>query len=49
MLKSISVHSGICKKLLKYRITDKCFGCTKCAKGCPSGCIKGKSRIKNML
>lgn len=48
-VKEHKCYSGICKKLLKYRITDKCFGCTKCAKGCPSGCIKGKPREKHVI
>ena len=41
--------SGICKSLLKYKITDKCIGCTKCAKGCPTSCIKGKVREKHVI
>ena len=48
-VKEHKCYSGICKKLLKYRITDKCFGCTKCAKGCPAGCIKGKPREKHVI
>ena len=48
-VKEHKCYSGICKKLLKYRITDKCFGCTKCAKGCPAGCIKGKPREMHVI
>ena len=33
-----------CKDLLDYTITDKCIGCTKCAKNCPGGAIYGKAR-----
>lgn len=33
--------SGVCKNLLKYFITDKCIGCTKCAKLCPADAITG--------
>jgi NADH:ubiquinone oxidoreductase subunit F (NADH-binding)/Pyruvate/2-oxoacid:ferredoxin oxidoreductase delta subunit len=28
-----------CKALIKYVITDRCNGCTKCAQGCPVGAI----------
>lgn len=34
--------AGICVDLLEYYITDKCIGCTKCAKNCPANCISGK-------
>ena len=34
--------SGVCKALLQYTITDKCIGCTKCARNCPVNCISGK-------
>ncbi|AFM43311.1 NADH:ubiquinone oxidoreductase, NADH-binding (51 kD) subunit [Desulfosporosinus acidiphilus SJ4] len=33
--------AGVCKSLLKFDITDKCKGCTLCAKNCPAGCITG--------
>jgi NADH-quinone oxidoreductase subunit F len=29
-----------CKALIKYVITDRCNGCTKCAQGCPVGAIE---------
>lgn len=28
-----------CKSLIRYSITDKCIGCTKCAQRCPSDAI----------
>jgi ferredoxin len=31
-----------CKALIKYVITDRCNGCTKCAQGCPMGAIEMK-------
>lgn len=33
--------SGVCKKLVQFEITNKCIGCTKCAKNCPVSCITG--------
>jgi len=31
--------TGVCKALVKYVIDDKCTGCTKCAKVCPTDAI----------
>ncbi|SEW42459.1 NADH-quinone oxidoreductase subunit F [[Clostridium] fimetarium] len=33
--------AGVCKKLIRFEITDKCIGCTKCARSCPVSCISG--------
>jgi NADH-quinone oxidoreductase subunit F len=33
--------AGVCKNLVHYEITDKCIGCTKCARNCPVSCITG--------
>lgn len=33
--------AGVCKKLVHFEITNKCIGCTKCAKNCPVSCITG--------
>lgn len=41
--------AGVCKDLLTYEITDKCIGCTKCAKGCPVNCIDGKIKTKHSI
>lgn len=38
-----------CKGLLKYSITDKCIGCSKCAKICPVKCISGTVRKKHNI
>lgn len=34
-------HTGQCIQLLKFRITNKCIGCTACARVCPVKCISG--------
>lgn len=36
--------AGVCKKLMQYKITDKCTGCTLCAKKCPVSAISGTVR-----
>lgn len=41
--------SGVCKKLLTYEVTEKCIGCTKCARNCPVSCIKGKIKGKHII
>lgn len=41
--------SGVCKQLLYYEITDKCIGCTKCARNCPEKCITGRLKEKHVI
>jgi len=41
-VKDRTCPAGVCKKLVRYEITDKCIGCTKCARNCPVSCIEGK-------
>ena len=36
----------VCAELISYRITDKCTGCTLCAKKCPAEAIEGT--VKNI-
>lgn len=36
--------AGRCADLMKYTITDKCIGCTTCAKKCPVNCISGERK-----
>lgn len=41
--------AGVCQALLSYEITDKCIGCTKCARNCPVQCISGKVKSKHII
>lgn len=41
--------AGVCKGLLTYEITDKCVGCTLCAKKCPVSCILGKPKERYVI
>lgn len=41
--------SGVCKDLMKFVITDRCIGCTKCARQCPVNCIHGKVKTKHTI
>lgn len=38
-----------CKSLISYEITDKCIGCTACAKKCPVGAITGTVRNQHVI
>jgi NADH-quinone oxidoreductase subunit F len=41
--------AGVCKSLLKYEITEKCVGCTRCAKQCPVRCITGTPKKRHEI
>jgi len=41
--------AGVCKDLMKFVITDRCIGCTKCARQCPVDCIQGKVKTKHTI
>lgn len=42
-------RSRTCTKLVVYEISDKCIGCTKCARACPMSCISGKVKQKHKI
>ncbi|NME35063.1 [FeFe] hydrogenase, group A [Fusobacterium sp. FSA-380-WT-3A] len=41
--------AGQCIQLLQFKITDKCIGCTACARACPVGCISGSIKQKHTI
>ena len=41
--------AGVCSDLLTIKITDKCIGCTKCARVCPVNCIEGKVKELHVI
>ncbi|QVK20481.1 NADH-quinone oxidoreductase subunit NuoF [Mycoplasmatota bacterium] len=42
--------ASVCKDLInEYIITDKCTGCTICAKNCPVECISGERKEKHTI
>ena len=38
-----------CQSLLQYVITDKCKGCTACARACPAGAISGEVKKQHTI
>ena len=40
-IEELYCKTGQCIQLLKFRITEKCIGCTACVKVCPVHCITG--------
>jgi NADH-quinone oxidoreductase subunit F len=48
-VKDKTCPSGVCKNLLKFDITDKCIGCTKCSRNCPVSCISGKVKELHII
>ncbi|PHV71036.1 NADH-quinone oxidoreductase subunit NuoF [Sporanaerobium hydrogeniformans] len=41
--------AGQCSALLQYKITDKCIGCTACARVCPVNAITGAVKAKHTI
>lgn len=41
--------AGVCPDLTTYFITDKCIGCTRCARECPVSCIDGKVKELHVI
>lgn len=38
-----------CRALIKFNITDKCVGCTKCSRGCPVDAISGAVKKQHVI
>ena len=42
--------AGVCRELIRYSIDpEKCEGCLRCLRGCPTGAISGEKRQPHTL
>ncbi len=41
--------AGVCKSLIKYKITKDCTGCMVCARQCPQKCIAGEKKKLHVI
>ena len=48
-MKKETCPAGQCIQLLKFKITDKCIGCTACSRVCPVHCISGELKKKHTI
>ncbi len=48
-IKEKRCRAGVCKALIRYRITDNCTGCALCFKQCPVAAITGEARKLHLI
>ena len=49
-IKDKKCPAGVCQALIKYEIlADKCTGCTRCARNCPTNAISGKVKEPHVI
>ena len=48
-VKEARCPAGVCVRLIRYEITDKCVGCGLCIRHCPVNCISGERKMRHEI